>query len=242
MEVRITETEGKALASRSHTWQATRRSLLRRATQRDAEALSALCAVYWKPVYGLVRAYYRVDHALASDITQGVFANLLQRDLRKFDLERGSRFRSWLKRVVHSHANNVFRGRRRLARVEEAVDGTSVDPAALALHAGTQDHLFDQCTALSLIARAWERVERDNYPDSPRLFLHLRQSLCAEPTELSDAELSRALGNCESYVRKARHDVKTKLFPQAFRAEMRSLGVSEANLDQELRALLDSLA
>src|SRR4051812_26788366 len=77
----------------------TRWSLILAARAEDApavrEALSALCAAYWYPLYAYVR---RCGHAPedALDLTQEFFARLLERDfLAAADPARG-RFRSFL--------------------------------------------------------------------------------------------------------------------------------------------------
>jgi hypothetical protein len=50
------------------------------------------------------------------------------------------------------------------------------------------------------------------------------------------------LRQCESYVRGARKRLKDDEFPEAMRDELRSVGVSEQRLDEELRALCDALS
>jgi DNA-directed RNA polymerase specialized sigma24 family protein len=223
-------------------WLSTRRSMLLRAKQLDKNAQAALCQVYWQPVYGFVRAH-NIDPELAQDITQGVFDNLLRRDLRTLDLERGSRFRSWLKRVVRSHLFNVLKSSRRASRVEVSVENevSSCAASLVALDTVQQDRLFDQRTALALIDRAWDRLRRGKYAEQQALFEHLRKSLCGEDTELTDSQLSQRLYQCESYVRASRKRLKDGEFPEAMRGELRDIGVTEQRLDEELRALCEAL-
>ena len=68
-----------------------------------AEAMEGLCQLYWKPVYGYIRAsgHPRED---ALDLTQGFFTHLIDGDvIRRADQKRG-RFRSfilaWLESVL----------------------------------------------------------------------------------------------------------------------------------------------
>jgi DNA-directed RNA polymerase specialized sigma24 family protein len=229
-------------ASANKGWLATHRSMLLRAKQRDTRALAALCQIYWEPVYGFVRAH-GIDRELAREVTQGVFDNLLRRDLRSLDLDRASRFRSWLKRVTRSHLFNELKQRRRIARIEVSegeADGSAA-AATAAIDAEGQDRLFDQRTALALIARAWERLQREKYADQSALFEHVKQSLSGEETALTDAALSAQLGQCDCYVRSVRKRVKDKEFPSAMRDELRSVGVGEPRLDEELRSLCAAL-
>jgi len=65
------------------------------------DALAALCEVYWYPVYAQIRFRGR-DPESAKDLTQGFFAELLERrTLKVADPDRG-RFRSFLKTSVDS--------------------------------------------------------------------------------------------------------------------------------------------
>jgi len=221
-------------------WLLTDRSLLVRAKQRDKRALSALCRVYWRPVYCYVRAHH-IDHELALDITQGIFLNLFRRDLLTLDLERGSRFRSWLKRVAHRQVLNALKSKRRIGR-SELPEEVAADASLFAVDVALQDRLFDRRTAQVLIERAWERLRRERFAERSVLFEHVRGHLCGERTALTHLELSRRLGQCDSYVGAQCNHVKNEEFPEAMRAELRSIGVSERRLNEELRALRDALA
>src|SRR6266478_3973537 len=74
----------------------TRRSVIEAARSIDAEererALEALCAAYWKPVYKYVRWRWNRSPEAAQDLTQGFFAELLERELlEKFDSTNSSK-------------------------------------------------------------------------------------------------------------------------------------------------------
>jgi len=64
---------------------ATRRSVIEAVRSIDAEererALETLCAAYWKPVYKYVRWRWNSPADAAQDLTQGFFAELLEREL-----------------------------------------------------------------------------------------------------------------------------------------------------------------
>jgi RNA polymerase sigma-70 factor (ECF subfamily) len=63
------------------------------------EALESLCRTYWYPVYAQIRFRGR-DSETAKDLTQGFFAELLEkRSIRLADPQRG-RFRSFLKSSI----------------------------------------------------------------------------------------------------------------------------------------------
>lgn len=86
----------------------TRWSLVRRARRVDdagRRALSELCALYWAPVYAFFRRDGMAAHD-ARDLTQGLFAELLEReDLAGGDPDAG-RFRSWLLACARHYRSN----------------------------------------------------------------------------------------------------------------------------------------
>ena len=69
------------------------------ASAHALNALSELCRIYWRPVYGFLRreGYERED---AQDLTQGFFTHLIERrGYARADREKG-RFRSFLLKVL----------------------------------------------------------------------------------------------------------------------------------------------
>jgi DNA-directed RNA polymerase specialized sigma24 family protein len=62
-----------------------------------ARAMETLSSVYWRPVYGYLRLRWRKDHEEAADLTQELFAELLEKELiARFDPRR-ARLRTWLR-------------------------------------------------------------------------------------------------------------------------------------------------
>jgi RNA polymerase sigma factor (sigma-70 family) len=91
------------------TFHTTRWSLVFRAAQPGEPgrlALAELCQAYWPPVHALFRrASGSADEA--ADLTQGLFARLLeQKDFAAAAPERG-RFRSWLCACARHHLSDV---------------------------------------------------------------------------------------------------------------------------------------
>lgn len=67
---------------------------------RRARGLSALAAAYWRPIYAYLRLHWHRGHEEACDLTQEVFASLVERDLvARFDGRR-ARFRTYLRVCV----------------------------------------------------------------------------------------------------------------------------------------------
>jgi RNA polymerase sigma factor (sigma-70 family) len=127
----------------------TRRSVIEAVRSIDAEererALEALCAAYWKPVYKYVRWRWNRPVETAQDLTQGFFAELLERELLdKFDSKK-SRLRTYLRVCVDSFVMNEDKAGRRQKRggniphvaldftaAEEELGATAIDPAQIA--------------------------------------------------------------------------------------------------------------
>ncbi|MCU1233056.1 MAG: polymerase, sigma-24 subunit, subfamily [Candidatus Solibacter sp.] len=97
------------------------------------EALERVIALYWKPVYAFLRFKWRLDNEAAKDLTQGFFANALERDFfRRFDPAKAG-FRTYLRMAVERFAANEYAAGRRqkrgggveFAEMEERSDGES---------------------------------------------------------------------------------------------------------------------
>src|SRR5260221_12603135 len=128
---------------------ATRRSVIEAVRSIDAEereqALEALCAAYWKPVYKYVRLRWNRTPDAAQDLTQGFFVELLERELLdKFDSAQ-SRVRTYLRLCVDSFVMNEDKAGKRQKRggniphvaldfsaAEEELGATVIDPAKIA--------------------------------------------------------------------------------------------------------------
>jgi RNA polymerase sigma factor (sigma-70 family) len=127
---------------------ATRWSVIDAARSHDpderARALQTLFTAYWKPVYKYVRVRWNRPAEDAQDLTQGFFAELLERELlAKYDPGK-SRLRTYLRVCVDSFVMNEDKAARRqkrggnvfhvaldFAAAEEELDGVVIDAAAI---------------------------------------------------------------------------------------------------------------
>lgn len=112
-------------------------------TERE-RAMDTLFAAYWRPVYKYVRLRWNRPADAAQDLTQGFFAELLERDLlTKYDPAK-SRLRTYLRLCVDSFVMNEDKAARRQKRggnalhvaldfttAEGELDGVAIDPAAI---------------------------------------------------------------------------------------------------------------
>lgn len=108
-------------------------------------ALDTLCEAYWKPVYKYVRLRWNRAAPDAQDLTQGFFAEMLERELlNRFDAGK-SRLRTYLRLCVDSYVMNEEKAAHRQKRggdiqhlaldfagAEEEFAGTTIDAAAIA--------------------------------------------------------------------------------------------------------------
>ena len=82
----------------------------------QARALDTLFAAYWKPVYKYVRLRWSRPAEDAQDLTQGFFAEVLERDLlAKYDPAK-SKLRTYLRLCVDSFVMNQEKAARRQKR------------------------------------------------------------------------------------------------------------------------------
>jgi RNA polymerase sigma factor (sigma-70 family) len=150
----------------------TRRSVIEAARSIDAEeresALEALCAAYWKPVYKYVRWRWNRPAEAAQDLTQGFFAELLERELLdNFDSKK-SRLRTYLRICVDSFVMNEDKAGRRqkrggsiphvaldFAAAEDEFGATVMNPASIPSPESLEE-FFEKEWVRSLFALAVE--------------------------------------------------------------------------------------
>jgi RNA polymerase sigma factor (sigma-70 family) len=138
----------------------------------QARALDTLFAAYWKPVYKYVRLRWSRPTEDAQDLTQGFFAEMLERDLlAKFDPAK-SRLRTYLRLCVDSFVMNQEKAARRQKRggnlthvaldfqaVEGELAGATVDPASIPSPESLEE-FFEKEWVRSLFALAVEDLRK----------------------------------------------------------------------------------
>jgi len=154
----------------------TRWSVIEAARSHDgaerARALDALCAAYWKPVYKYVRLRWNRPASDAQDLTQGFFAEMLERQLLdRFDPAK-SRLRTYLRVCVDSFVMNEDKAARRqkrggavqhlaldFAAAEQELGGATLDPASIA-SPDSLEEFFEKEWIRSLFALAVDDLRR----------------------------------------------------------------------------------
>jgi RNA polymerase sigma factor (sigma-70 family) len=138
----------------------------------QARALDTLFAAYWKPVYKYVRLRWNRQTEDAQDLTQGFFAQMLERDLvARFDPAK-SRLRTYLRLCVDSFVMNEEKAARRQKRggyathvaldfeaAEEELAGATIDPASIPSPESLEE-FFEKEWVRSLFALAVEDLRK----------------------------------------------------------------------------------
>ena len=212
-------------------------------------ALAELCQGYWAPLYGFVRSRGHTIHD-AQDLTQSFFAYVLEHKVYARANRQKGRFRSFLLASLKNFLADAADRERTIKRggaqiflplhEEQAQEAESL----FQTHSGmsNEDRLFDRSWAEALVATALERLSADYRREGKeQLFNELRMFIAggAEPPP-TYAKLAHRLGMAESTIRSHVTRLRAR-YREALRGEVRRTVDSEAQVDQELRELLQVL-
>jgi len=207
------------------------------------EALEKLCRTYWRPIFAFLRRQ-GIPPEEAEDITQGFFAQLLER--RKFSAlrkEKG-RLRSFLLGALkyfvadeQRRAMAIKRGKgQRLIpleelRADERIDMEPSDPM-------TAEMIYERRWALTVLKRVLSRL-KDEYvaAGNAALFDALKELLPDEPGSPSQAEIAALLGMTENAVRQAFYRFRQR-YQSLLREEIADTVATPGDIEDELRHLI----
>jgi RNA polymerase sigma factor (sigma-70 family) len=207
------------------------------------EALEKLCRTYWRPIYAFLRRQGFPPEE-AEDITQGFFAQLLERrSLDAVRKEKG-RLRSYLLGALkyfvadeQRRAMAVKRGKgQRLIPLEELrgenrVEMEPADPV-------TAEMIYERRWALTVLERVLGRL-KDEYVavGKAALFDSLKELLPDEPGSPSQAEIAARLGMTENAIRQAFYRFRQR-YQSLLREEIANTVATPADIEDELRHLI----
>jgi RNA polymerase sigma-70 factor (ECF subfamily) len=212
-------------------------------TREAREALAELCQIYWYPLYAFVR---RQGHAAeeARDLTQGFFAQLLEKkQLAVAERERG-RFRSWLRASLQHYLTNEWDRERALKRgggqslvpldAEVAEGQYRLEPS----HDLTPEKLFERRWAVAVLERVLHLL-RDECTRTGKglLFSQLKDSLVGDGDEVSYQQIAATLGSTSGAVKVAAHRLRRR-YRELLRQEIAQTVGGPEDIDDELRGLL----
>ena len=138
----------------------------------QARALDTLFAAYWKPVYKYVRLRWNRPPEDAQDLTQGFFAEMLERKLLAKYNPAKSKLRTYLRLCVDSFVMNQEKAARRQKRgggathvaldfyaAEGELAGARIDPASIP-SLDSLEEFFEKEWVRSLFALAVEDLRQ----------------------------------------------------------------------------------
>jgi hypothetical protein len=244
----MSDAEQPAAPIQADGFGSTRWSLILSAKRNDdgGSALNRLCRSYWKPVY----VFARLDGLApedAEDATQEFFAFLLERSwLQQADPARGS-FRGFVKALLRNFLSNRRRNasaQKRGAKFDllpfravekrelEDIAASDLDPAAA----------YERVWALSVSQAALTRLagEQERLGQTAR-FTALRPFLTHPPATADYDRLARELGQSRNRIAVSLHRLSRR-YSELIRAEVIDTLVDRANVETELRSLIDLLS
>ncbi len=205
-------------------------------------ALAELCRCYWPPLYGFIRRRgYSVEEA--QDLTQGFFAELIEKNyVAQADQELG-RFRTFLLAALKHHISHERERRsarkRGGGRVIFSLDFASAEKEYACEPATdiTPEHLFERRWALTVLRKALENLERQ-YCEAGRSeeFARYRPFLTGDNESTSYARLAADTGGTEGAIRVAVHRLRQR-FRRSLKAEVAQTVRSESDAEDELNQL-----
>jgi RNA polymerase sigma factor (sigma-70 family) len=209
--------------------------------------LERLATAYWQPIYSYLRLRWRKSHEAASDLTQELFVQVIERDLLgRFDPAR-ARLRTYLRVCVDGLAGNQAKAATRLKRgggtLTLSFDFEAARAAleqAASQSVASPEECFEQEWSRSIFALALERFRalcRESGRATHLALFELRDLESGPDPRPTYAELAERFGINQSAVTNwlaaARRD-----FRRCVLDTLRELTASEAEFRAEARDLL----
>jgi len=206
------------------------------------EALENLCRSYWYPLYAFLRrqGYTSAD---AKDLTQGFFANFLQKNFLTAVNPAKGKFRSFLLTALkHFLANEWDRlqaekrgGKHAFISLDEqsAEKRYQLEPSSSA----TPEELYEHRWALTVLDAGLKRLKDDCEADGKAAqFEELYVYLSSEPAEGDYARSAARLGMSNGAVAVAVHRLRQR-YGELLRKEIGRTVSSPAEIPEEMRFL-----
>jgi len=216
-------------------------------SQEARDALAALCAAYWYPLYAFVRRKgYSPEES--QDLVQGFFARLLEKgDLAFVDRSKG-KFRSFLMAAcIHYLANEKDKERAKKRggnRPPISIDALTAEgrygrePA----HDLTPERLFDRQWALTLLDQVLGQLELEmSLAGKSRQFAILQPALLGGAERVPYAEIAATLAISEEAARAAAHRLRRR-YRELLRNLVSHTVDDPADVDDEIGMLFSALS
>lgn len=210
------------------------------------QALEDLCQLYWKPVYGYIRASRRSrDDAL--DLTQGFFGHLLEKKVFQRAHAGRGRFRSYilgcLKKYLCEEQRHAAARKRGgdWSRVDYGVEDVEEWLGIAARAKDRPDRVYDYACAVSLMNEALKLIEEEyGAKGRSRAFAALKPYLQGDTAAPDYALTARTLGTTPGTIGVLVHRARAR-----YRGLLRSVVAQTLTdplaVDEELRSLKAAL-
>lgn len=213
-------------------------------TTRGRDALAVLCETYWYPLYAYVRRQGHLPHD-AEDLTQEFFARLLESEsLAGVSPEKG-KFRTFLlvalKRFLANEWHRANSQKRGGGSFRVPLQGHTAETRYVSepIEELTAEKLYERRWALTLLDRVLERLSHEfKIAGKSELFEKLKPYLVVEKGAIPYAEAAIASGLNEGAFKVAVHRLRRR-FRELFRDEVAHTVAKSAEIDEEIRHLLD---
>jgi RNA polymerase sigma-70 factor (ECF subfamily) len=208
------------------------------------DALGALCAAYWYPIYVLIRRKGYDPHQ-AQDLTQSYFARLLEKGvIARADRSRG-RFRAFLRTDCQHFLIDQHRRKGAGGPVSRpiSIDARDAEGRYLVEPADgmTPDRLFDHAWAVTLLDRVLDLVAAEYaIAGKAELFDRLKVVLTQGKGAVPAAKLAAQLGKTEAAVHVAAHRLR-KRYRAVLQEQIAATLDNPSETDDEIQALFDAL-
>jgi len=214
-------------------------------TDQAAAALDQLCRMYWPPLYGYVRRRGH-DRESARDLTQGFFAQVIEkRRLTHADRERG-RFRTFLLSALENFLRNEHDRAQALKRGGgcPVISLDQQEAEENVLHAAgqelTSEMLFEKRWAARLIEIVMERLRAEFVADGrSELFDCLEPHLWGDATSVPYAQFAEQTDMSLTAIKSAAHRLRQRC-RELLREEIGQTVATVADIDAEIRHLLEA--
>jgi RNA polymerase sigma factor (sigma-70 family) len=222
-----------------------------RSADADARslALEILSAAYWKPIYKYIRLRWNRHPEDAQDLTQGFFAQFLERDLlARFDPQK-SRLRTYLRLCVDSFVANEAKAASRQKRggnaqhlalgvdsAEEELRGMVIDPATIR-DPESMEEFFEKEWIRALFSAALDDLRQlCQARDQPRAFLIFEAYDLDSHAQVSYEMLSQAHGISVTAVTNALSFARRE-FRRLVLERLKQICASDDEFNREARSL-----
>ena len=214
-----------------------------RGTNTDASeaAIDALCATYWKPIYGyIVHLGQSVEDA--EDLTQEFFQQQFGRRNLFLEARREKgKLRTYVCFAVYRHVNDALRKRGRLKRGggQDPVPLDNVKESATSGNEVTPDKHFDKQWAAALVNHAIAGLEADYVArGNEALFNELRPFLETEGEDAPQLEIAERLGMNVGAVGMSLTRMRRRFGAQFRRKVAETVQGGRTTVDDEIRYLV----